>query len=215
MSEGDPNNGAELVPVERGLAPTSLADKRIVSEMVADWLAVARDSALTSVDFDALVRRAKKLYRSKGDGMTEENIRAFKLFLRAAEAGHSDAQYHLCWCYISGQGVPEDYVEGTKWHRKAAEQGHAKGQAFLAYRYQWGYGCKKTMGKLRVVRKLQRGDAHAQNYLGYICQLGYGVPQDYAEEVKWHREAAEQGTHLRKTILVYAIITAKASPKIM
>ena len=30
MSEDDPNNHAELVPVEHGLALTSLADNRIV-----------------------------------------------------------------------------------------------------------------------------------------------------------------------------------------
>ena len=123
MSEDDPNNGAELVPVEHGLALTSLADNRIVSETVGVSLVLARDSAPAPVDLDALVREAKRLYRSKGDGMTEENIRAFKLFLRAAEAGHSEAQDYLGWCYNNGQGVPQDYVEAVKWFRKAADEG--------------------------------------------------------------------------------------------
>ena len=61
MSEDDPNNHAELVPVEHGLALTSLADNRIVSEMVADSLVLARDSAPARVDLDALVREAKAL----------------------------------------------------------------------------------------------------------------------------------------------------------
>jgi TPR repeat protein len=82
-----------------------------------------KNSAPAPVDLDALVREAKRLYCSKGDGMTEENIRAFKLFLRTAEAGHSEAQYYLGSCYHNGQGVQQDYVEGVKWYRKAAEQG--------------------------------------------------------------------------------------------
>ena len=66
MSDDDPNNHAELVPVEHGLALTSLAENRIVSEMVADSLVLARDSAPAPVDLDALVREAKRLYCSKG-----------------------------------------------------------------------------------------------------------------------------------------------------
>ena len=94
MSEDDPNNHAELVPVEHGLALPSPPDNRIVSEMVADWLVLARDFAAAPVDLDALVRDAKRLlFHSKGHGMTDENIRAFKLFFRAAEAGHSEAQF--------------------------------------------------------------------------------------------------------------------------
>ena len=45
MSEDDPNNGRELVRVEHGLALTSVADNRIVSEMVGVSLVLARDSA--------------------------------------------------------------------------------------------------------------------------------------------------------------------------
>ena len=128
MNEDDPNKGTELVPVEHGLALTSLDDNRIVSEMVADSLVLARDSAPAPVDLDALVREAKRLYWSKGGGMTEENIRAFNLFLRAAETGHSEAQYYLGWCYWRGNGVPRDYVDAATWYRKAAEQGNADAQ---------------------------------------------------------------------------------------
>jgi TPR repeat protein len=99
-----------------------------------------KNSAPAPVDLDALVREAKRLYCSKGDGMTEENIRAFKLFLRTAEAGHSEAQYYLGSCYHNGQGVQQDYVEAVKWYRKAAEQGNAVAQFNLGYCYHHGEG---------------------------------------------------------------------------
>ncbi len=39
---------------------------------------------------------------------------------------------------------------------------------------------------LRLWRPLaEQGDANAQNSLGFIYSKGEGVPQDYAEAVKW------------------------------
>ena len=41
--------------------------------------------------------------------------------------------------------------------------------------------------------KANSDDAEAQFSLGLMYELGQGVPQDYAEAVKWYRMAAEQG----------------------
>ena len=41
-----------------------------------------------------------------------------------------------------------------------------------------------------------QGDASAQYSLGVMYEVGKGVPQDYAEAVKWYRLAAEQGNAL-------------------
>ena len=39
----------------------------------------------------------------------------------------------------------------------------------------------------------EQGDAEAQYILGAMYYMGQGVPQDYAEEVKWYRLSADQG----------------------
>jgi TPR repeat protein len=39
----------------------------------------------------------------------------------------------------------------------------------------------------------EAGDVDAQYNLGQMYRRGQGVPQDYAETVKWYRLAAEQG----------------------
>ncbi len=39
----------------------------------------------------------------------------------------------------------------------------------------------------------EQGVAYAQNNLGIMYDKGQGVPQDYAEAVKWYRKAAKQG----------------------
>ena len=42
------------------------------------------------------------------------------------------------------------------------------------------------------------------------CTQWRGVPQDYAEAVKWYRLAAEQGDAMLNTILVSCTTMAKA-----
>ncbi len=39
----------------------------------------------------------------------------------------------------------------------------------------------------------EQGDAKAQANLGHMYSHGQGVPQDYAEALRWYRKAAEQG----------------------
>ena len=39
----------------------------------------------------------------------------------------------------------------------------------------------------------KHGNANAQSNLGVMYDKGHGVPQDYAEAVRWYRLAAEQG----------------------
>jgi hypothetical protein len=48
-----------------------------------------------------------------------------------------------------------------------------------------------ALGLLRPLAS--QGDASAQFYVGYMNEFGKGVPQDYAEAVKWYLKAAEQG----------------------
>ena len=47
--------------------------------------------------------------------------------------------------------------------------------------------------KLENLLRMASGDARAQNSLGLMYAKGEGVPQNYAEAVKWVRRAAEQG----------------------
>jgi TPR repeat protein len=48
-----------------------------------------------------------------------------------------------------------------------------------------------------------QGRALAQGNLGYMYDTGKGVPQDYAEAMKWYRLAAEQGVAKAQNNLGY------------
>ena len=39
----------------------------------------------------------------------------------------------------------------------------------------------------------EKGDTYAQRGLGFMYRTGQGIPQDFAEAIKWYRLAAEQG----------------------
>ena len=52
------------------------------------------------------------------------------------------------------------------------------------------WGCE-TVDECRPLA--EAGVAYAQFNLGYLYENGQGIPQHYAEGVKWYRKAAEQG----------------------
>ena len=48
--------------------------------------------------------------------------------------------------------------------------------------------------EMRLYRQLSdQGNARAQTYLGVMYEKGRGVPQDFAEALKWFRVAADNG----------------------
>ena len=132
MSTDDPNN--QLAQVEHGaLALTNLADNRILSEMVGASLALANESAIAPVDLDALVWEGKRIQRRQG--MTPEDVRAFRLFHQAAAGGHIEAQFLLSLCYFHGDGVEKNHSKDIEWLCKAAEAGFQEARRFRTARW--------------------------------------------------------------------------------
>ena len=107
------------------------------------------------------------LFRKRNEWVAE--------LVRLAKEDNTEAQTLLGAIYARGNDVLQDYPEAVKWYRKAAEQGNAEAQ----YR----------LGDI-----FENGDTEVSKI---IVRLGgveeKGVPQDYAEAVKWYLLAAEQG----------------------
>jgi len=120
---------------------------------------------------------------------------AFPVCRKAAEQGHSDAQFKLALMYANGQGVPQNYAEAMKWWRKAAEQGESESKFNLGIMYVNGYGVKQDYAEgVEWWRKAaKQGNLDAQLSLGVMYANGHGVKQDYVQTVKWYRKAAKQG----------------------
>ncbi len=59
-----------------------------------------------------------------------------------------------------------------------------------------------SAGQVDALRaRAEQGHADAQAKLGLFYDVGLGVPQDYAEAVRWYRKAAEQGNAAAQALL--------------
>lgn len=65
---------------------------------------------------------------------------ARRLYLEAAQQGHSKAQTNLGMMYYNGQGSPQNPTEAARWFTRAAEQNDPTAQYNLACLYRHGYG---------------------------------------------------------------------------
>lgn len=65
-------------------------------------------------------------------------------WLKEAEAGNPEAQYHAGFNYATGRYVSLDLQEAVSWHKKAAYQGHIEAQHNLGYRYATGKGVARN-----------------------------------------------------------------------
>ncbi|MGA2147672.1 MAG: tetratricopeptide repeat protein [Bryobacteraceae bacterium] len=136
---------------------------------------------------------------------------ALRELLPLAKQGDAVAQFNLGSMYDEGQGVRQDYTEAIRWYREAAEQGNVSAQFNLALAYESGHGVPQDyVEAVRWYRKAaEQGEARAQNNLGLIYAHDAflddldqrevvpdpegRVPKDYAEAIRWFRQAAEQG----------------------
>ena len=95
---------------------------------------------------------------------------AYRLFLRAAEKGHVDAQFYLGVIYYYGNGVPKHYGEAAKWNLRAANQGYALAQYNLGLMYARGEGVPKNYAQAYCWFNLSaaQGEENAKNNMRII-----------------------------------------------
>ena len=116
----------------------------------------------------------------------------------------AQAQYNLGYMYHNGQGVPQDYAEAVKWYRKAADQGYRRRavQPRLHVRQRPRRAAGLRRGGEVVSQGGRPGRCPGAVQPRRTCTSnGQGVPQDYAEAVKWYRKAADQGYAAAQTNL--------------
>lgn len=112
------------------LTTLQIGGNQILGEMVENSLTLARDAAYEAEQADLLVREARRIQRS-GAATAAGEVEAFNLFLQAAKAGHSEAQYEVGFCFAFAVGVSYDSVKSEQWIGLAAENGFTPKQTSL------------------------------------------------------------------------------------
>jgi TPR repeat protein len=177
------------LPSRELVAPPSCAN-RILGEMVESSLAVA-NVVIREAELDAVLKEARRLQEIRKSEKSPEVVRAFELFLQAAQAGHAEAQYEVSYCFSFGAGVGYDRVQADRWMRLAAAQGFAEAQSKI------GNGLMNT-GKpgegVEWHRKAaEQGHPTSHMNLSDCYWAGKGVLQDYCQAYAWAQLAADAG----------------------
>ena len=71
----------------------------------------------------------------KGEGVAEDNAKAFYWYLKAAAQGHAKAQFQVGKCYKKGKGVAKDPQKAFKYFLSSARQDYAPAQIAVAKHY--------------------------------------------------------------------------------
>lgn len=120
--------------------------------------------------------------------------KAIKCWRKAAEQGHSEAQFLLGCCHYHGYGVDKDAAEAEKWWRKAAEQNHSEAQFLLGCCYFAGYGIARDVGEAEKwwSKAAEQNHAYAEEALKELPQkqhLSMQKQEKWALGLLWFRLA--------------------------
>ena len=63
----------------------------------------------------------------EGKGVQKDQKKAFDLYMKAANLGHSTSQYNVGVSYLKGEGVQPDKREAKEWFEKACNNGNQEG----------------------------------------------------------------------------------------
>lgn len=130
-----------------------------------------------------------------GQGVPQDDAKAFAYFRRAATDNYDPAQYDLGFMYANGRGVARDDSHAVAWFSRAAGDGYAPAQTSLGFMYANGRGVPRDVGQaISLYRQAaEQGYALAQFSLALMYAKGQGVTKDDALAVAWMQKAADQG----------------------
>ncbi|MDH0356637.1 tetratricopeptide repeat protein [Morganella sp. GD04133] len=103
--------------------------KKIFNKFVLALLLTISFSTLA--DFNSTLKAAEQgdakaqnnlgLMYYNGEGVQQDDFKAFEWYTKAAEQGDAKAQFNLGLMYDNGEGVQQDDVKAFEWYTKAAE----------------------------------------------------------------------------------------------
>ena len=124
-------------------------------------------------------------------GMSEEEVKRFKLAKEYADKGDPKAQLDLGIFHHYGEGTKVNHAEAFIWYLKAAEQGLPKAQHNVGYYCYEGLGVAKNQENAVkwFFKASNQGLAESQAYLGRCYRLGEGVLKDQVEAYAYYNLA--------------------------
>jgi TPR repeat protein len=154
------------------------------------WLEMAAESG-----YPEAISELAKRYASGERGAIQSDIKAYELYLRAAEKGHALSQCNLGVMLKNGRGIEKDEVAAFNWLLKAAETGDDTAQCLVGVMYSTGCGVAQNDDEAItwLGRSATQGNRLAQFNVGSMYSEGRGVELSLENAAFWFEEAAERG----------------------
>lgn len=121
--------------------------------------------------------------------------KAWKWYLKAADANDSEGQYYVGVFYLNGLHVKKNTHMAIKYFEKSANQKYENASLALAELYINGTGVQKDEKKaLKLLTTVaEKGNAKAQYKLGQFYQMGVVVNKDVMQAAHWYQQAMMSG----------------------
>lgn len=139
---------------------------------------------------------ARALQYMRGTGVAQDQTKGMEFLLKAADAGHAEAQLTMGYYYLKGtNGVAQDSAKAMEYLEKAAEQGNRDAQYNMGLAYVRGEGTAADFAKAYewFEKAAYQDDAGAQYNMGVMIINGEGVVADPLSAYVWFRLANEKG----------------------
>ena len=190
-SVGRPKQDAkktEVTPTPTLAAPTT-APKTAAQTATAEPTPAAPVEIVYSAAVMAAYNEAADLY---DEGRFEE---AYPLFLKAAEAGHSNAQLYAGKCLQEEIDVDDDAKPAAYWYALSAAQNNDAAQYELGRCYFSGDGVERNFDKAFewFMKAAERDNANGQLWVGYCYHHGISVEQNYDLALQYYQAAKANG----------------------
>lgn len=121
--------------------------------------------------------------------------KAWKWYLKAADANDSEGQYYVGVFYLNGLHVKKNVHMAIKYFEKSANQKNENASLALVELYINGTGVQKDEKKaLKLLTTVaEKGNAKAQYKLGQFYQMGIVVNKDVMQAAHWYQQAMMSG----------------------
>ncbi|WP_289158577.1 hypothetical protein [uncultured Muribaculum sp.] len=144
-------------------------------------------------------------YSSEGN---EE--KAFECYMKAAEAGYTDAYYNVAAAYLDGEGVKRDFDKAFEWFQKASDSGDTYAKLKLAECYKRGAGCNRDYAAAMALYQQVAGGKSskrdsfvdvAEYEIGNMYLKGLGVEVDLHKAYDYFKLAASHDNRAAENAL--------------
>ena len=195
-SDANKSSGAKFFMIT---VTVLLAISFLVFSMSSGKSNVARQAENRARNGDAAAQAYLGSSYERGlNGCPKDASKAAYWYRKAAEQGHTEAQYNLGIMNSWGNGIPANHEEGAYWVRKAADKGYHLAEDHLCYLYYIGKGVPQdyTQAFNYGIKAAKADIGYSQWVVAILYELGHGVAQDYKQAMYWYKRAVTHGGSL-------------------